>query len=154
MTERLVVDLGGTNFRIGLFNAVTHTLSHVHELRTAELSGVAEGLKIFFNMVEEILKTASFAVACPTNNDCISLTNLNWSFSRAGLQEQFQFDTLEILNDFAAVAKSVVHLQPHEKFQIGGKDPIPNQPVSVCGPGTGLGCCAFNPAKHRRMAGD
>lgn len=148
MTERLVVDLGGTNFRIGLFNTVTHTLSHVHELRTAELSGVEQGLKLFFDMVGAVPKTASFAVACPTHNDCISLTNLNWSFSRAALQEAFQFDRLDILNDFAAVAQSVVHLQPHEKFQIGGKEPLPGYPLSVCGPGTGLGVAHLIPQNN------
>ena len=47
MGEKLVIDLGGTNFRIGLFNAQTRTLSHVQHRRASELDSIEQAITAF-----------------------------------------------------------------------------------------------------------
>ncbi len=145
MTQRLVVDLGGTHFRIGIFNAQDGSLSHIQRIRTAELASVAQGIELFGQAYGRLPKTACFAVAGPINHDCVSLTNLDWSFSVQALKQQFGFDVLEIINDFTAVAQSIPHLKTNESVQIGGGDRQATQPISVCGPGTGLGVAHLIP---------
>ena len=149
MTEQLVIDLGGTNFRIGLFNAATRTLSHVQHLRTVELGSIERAIHDFFDATGCAPKQACLAVACPTHQDQITLTNLDWSFSLQALKAHFQFETLEVLNDFAAIAQAVPYLTADEKVQIGGGLPQDHMPITVCGPGTGLGVAQL--IKHQEQ---
>ena len=52
-----------------------------------------------------------------------------------------------IINDFTANALAVPHLKPEERVGIGGGKPVPETPIAVLGPGTGLGMSGLIPAK-------
>lgn len=147
-----MVDLGGTNFRIGLFNAQTRTLSHVQHHRTAELDSIEQAITAFMEATQYTPEQACLAVASPTQYDHISLTNRNYSFSLKALQARFQFKTLKVINDFAAIAQAVPYLKPNEKVQIGGNNEDPKMPIAVCGPGTGLGVAYLTPHQGSWMA--
>jgi glucokinase len=70
----------------------------------------------------------------------IRLTNRAWSFTRAELKQALNLDHLAVINDFGAVSWAVPALQPGEYVTLHGADDAPLRgPVTVMGPGTGLG---------------
>jgi glucokinase len=85
------------------------------------------------------LEAAALAIAGPVTGDRVALTNHPWSFSIEQLRGHLAIERLHVLNDFAAVALAMPHLEPHERTQIGGGKPLPDAPVGVLGPGSGLG---------------
>jgi glucokinase len=89
------------------------------------------------------VETAALAIAGPVTGDKVALTNHPWSFSIEQLRGHLGLDRLHVLNDFAAVALAMPHLEAHERTQIGGGEPLPDAPVGVLGPGSGLGVCGL-----------
>ena len=84
-------------------------------------------------------EAAALAIAGPVTGDKVALTNHPWSFSIEQLRGHLGIERLHVLNDFAAVAVALPHLAPDERTQIGGGEPLPDAPVGVLGPGSGLG---------------
>jgi glucokinase len=84
-------------------------------------------------------EAAALAIAGPVTGDKVALTNHPWSFSIEQLRGHLGVERLHVLNDFAAVAVAMPHLAPDERTQIGGGEPLPDAPVGVLGPGSGLG---------------
>jgi glucokinase len=82
---------------------------------------------------------AAFAVACPVTGDRIDLTNHPWSFSIRALKRSLRLRELRVVNDFAAVAHAIPALGAKDRVKVGGGAPVPNHPVAIVGPGTGLG---------------
>jgi len=89
------------------------------------------------------LETAALAIAGPVTGDKVALTNHPWSFSTEQLRGHLGLERLHVLNDFAAVALAMPYLDPGERIQIGGGEPLPDAPVGVLGPGSGLGVCGL-----------
>jgi glucokinase len=89
------------------------------------------------------VETAALAIAGPVTGDKVALTNHPWSFSIEQLRGHLGLDRLHVLNDFAAVALAMPHLEADERTQIGGGESLPNAPVGVLGPGSGLGVCGL-----------
>jgi len=85
------------------------------------------------------LEAAALAIAGPVTGDHVALTNHPWSFSIDELRGHLALERLHVLNDFAAVAAAMPYLEPDERIQIGGGEPLPGAPVGVLGPGSGLG---------------
>ncbi len=89
------------------------------------------------------VETAALAIAGPVTGDQVALTNHPWSFSIDELRRHLKVERLHVLNDFAAVARAMPHLAADERTQIGGGQPLPDAPVGVLGPGSGLGVCGL-----------
>ena len=85
------------------------------------------------------LEAAALAIAGPVTGDEVALTNHPWSFSIDELRGHLALDRLCVLNDFAAVAAAIPHLGADERTQVGGGEPLPDAPIGVLGPGSGLG---------------
>jgi glucokinase len=92
---------------------------------------------------------ACLAIACPTDHDLISMTNLPWQFSQKELQEKLNFKSLTFINDYTAIAMAIPLLNDEQKIKIGGGEAIDNKPISVCGPGTGLGVATLVPLDNK-----
>src|SRR5690606_25074102 len=94
-------------------------------------------------------RRAVFAVAGPVHGDRISFSNSVWSFSTAQLRRELAMDSLQVINDFAAVAWAVPALLREELEPIGPWHEIapgPHGTRAVVGPGTGLGVAAIHHA--------
>lgn len=89
------------------------------------------------------VQTAALAIAGPVTGDQVALTNHPWSFSIEQLRGQLGIERLHVVNDFAAVASAVPHLEAHERTQVGGGEPLADAPLGVLGPGSGLGVCGL-----------
>jgi len=136
----LVADIGGTNLRIGQTQADGET-EHLVVYQCNDYSSleciVADYIEKF--QLENAKINACFAIACPVDKDLIKLTNLPWQFSKSALKAKFGFNKLLLINDYTAIAHAVPHLSERQKVKIGGGEPVENYPISICGPGTGLG---------------
>ncbi len=138
----LVADIGGTNARFALTDLATPTveLQHARALRNADFASVQHAVEHYIAEVGIRPDRAALAVASPVGQDEIRLTNRAWSFSRSELQRTLGLDELRMLNDFGAIAWAVPSLDAEARVTLHGDADAPLQgPVSVLGPGTGLG---------------
>jgi glucokinase len=138
----LVADIGGTNARFALtdLHADQTRLLECRALRNADFASLQHAAEHFLAAVGVQPARAAIAVASPVNADEIRLTNRAWSFSRRELQQSLGLDELRMLNDFGAVAWAVPALQDADRTHLFGPPFEPLQgPVTVIGPGTGLG---------------
>lgn len=142
----LVADIGGTNARFALArrdrSGAVH-LDHRQDLAAQDHASLALCLSAYLDGLEPSLRPhqAAFGVASPVTGDQIQLTNRDWSFSIEGLKDAFQFNRLDVVNDFSAIGHAVGALRDQDWEALPGPDwPAHlNGVVSIVGPGTGLG---------------
>ncbi|WP_164919670.1 glucokinase [Hansschlegelia zhihuaiae] len=152
----LVADIGGTHGRFGLLEG--------DGLRPGGV-GIEEGdaHATFEDAVAAYLGKAGarpdravFAVAGPVDGGRARITNRpNWTIDAGSLRRRFGFAQVTLLNDFAAQALCLPHLEPDETRRIGGARPRAGVKAAV-GPGTGLGVAALLPEGNgwRALAGE
>ena len=141
-TLALVADIGGTNARFALTDlaAPNVELHEAQSLRNADFASVQHAVEHYLQSIGSTPKQAALAVACPVGSDEIRLTNRAWSFSRRELQRTLGLDELRMINDFGAVAWAVPSLERDSLVTLHGDPAAPLRgPISVLGPGTGLG---------------
>lgn len=141
-TLALVADVGGTSSRFALTDTSQSrpALLQSRKLANAGFASLQHAAAHYLDEVGARPARAAIAVASPLAADVIQLTNRAWSFSRAGLQHALGLQELKVLNDFSAVAWSLPVLQPDDWIALPGPDARGLRgPVSVIGPGTGLG---------------
>jgi glucokinase len=73
------------------------------------------------------------------------MTNLEWSFSRIGLQAALELRRLEILNDFEALAWGLADFGAADREQVGGGLASVGSAIGALGPGSGLGVSSLVP---------
>ena len=138
----LIADIGGTNARFALtdLSAPTAQVIDARSLDASAFASLQHAAEHYLAAVGVQPRHAAIAVASPVNGEEIRLTNRAWSFTRRELQRALGLDRLHVLNDFGAVAWSVPALADSEQITVHGSDDAPLQgPISVLGPGTGLG---------------
>ena len=138
----LIADIGGTNARFALtdLDAAQPDMHAVQTLPCCEYASLQHAAEAYLGELGVTPAQASIAVACPVDGDAIRLTNRAWAFSRRELQTVLGFERFEVINDFGAVAWSVAALSPDDVVCLHGDPALPRRgPVSVLGPGTGLG---------------
>ena len=136
----IIADIGGTNMRIAQVDE-QGAIVNIAIYTCAEHAGLAEILSNYIAQYQLTDKkiNACLAIACPVDNDLIVMTNLPWQFSQQALKADLQLQQLVLINDFTAIAHAIPQLKADQKVQIGVGQPIANKPISICGPGTGLG---------------
>lgn len=137
----MIADIGGTNARFALtdLSSATPQVLDPRSLVAAEFASLQHAAEHYLAEVGAKPQTAAIAVASPVNGEEIRLTNRAWSFTRSELQRALDLDSLHLLNDFGAVAWSVPGLSANEQIALHGEDSGLRGPVTVIGPGTGLG---------------
>ncbi|SFN10209.1 glucokinase [Dokdonella immobilis] len=138
----LIADIGGTNARFALtdWTAPEVEIIEPRSLPGAEFASLQHAAEHYLGEVGAKPRRAALAVASPVDTDEIRLTNRAWSFSRADLQRRLGLDELRMLNDFGAVACAVPALKAEDRVHLYGPAHAQMRgPVSLVGPGTGLG---------------
>lgn len=138
----LVADIGGTNARFALVDPVAEVpeLLQPSSLDNAAFASLQHAANHYLQSVGARPAHAAIAVACPVSGDEIRLTNRAWSSSREELRTALGLEELLLINDFGAIAWAVTALRADERVHLHG--PVtesPEGPISVLGPGTGLG---------------
>lgn len=137
----LVADIGGTGSRLAMMREwqAIETCEYVN----AHFENFAEILRDFLSNCSERPEQAAIAAAGPVMDGQVHLTNLGWDLCSADIAAAFDFERVEIINDFAALAWATEHLQPTDLCQVGGGVVRANSTRVIVGPGTGLGVSAL-----------
>jgi glucokinase len=140
-----VADVGGTHARFALAEVEAGRVISVTEpvtLKTAEYDSFQAAWQQFGKVAGvDLPEELGMAFAGPVGGDLLKLTNNDWVFRPALINEQLGVGRHRIINDFGAMAHAVGQLGPeHFDYLCGPDGPLPEQGVtSVVGPGTGLG---------------
>lgn len=143
----LIADIGGTHVRFARTGADGRPRD-VAVLTCGEHLDLLSAARTYLNDIpaETRPTRGAFAIACPVKGDRVRMTNLGWAFSIDELRRQLGFDSLDIINDFAAMAYATPQLSSDDLRQVGGGAAQVGAPVGIVGPGTGLGVSVLIPA--------
>jgi len=150
----LVGDVGGTNCRLALAGRRSTgaiELHHSKRFAVSEHAHFNDVVAAYLEAVDVKPKAGCFAFAGPKFDDEIRMTNLNWIVSEEELRTKFDLNTALVLNDFVAMAKGATVI-PDDAFDViisGALDY--NNPVTVLGPGTGMGLSCIVPSRPLRI---
>ena len=147
-TINLIADIGGTNIRLAQADAQSDAkYTDIETYQCAKFSSLIEVISLYIEdkkIANECID-ACLAIACPTDKDIISMTNLPWEFSQKELIQTLKLNSLTMINDYTAIAMAIPLLNDNQKVKIGGGETVENKPIAVCGPGTGLGVAHLVP---------
>jgi glucokinase len=137
--DDLVADIGGTNARFARVGADGRPYAE-RSLPGADFPGLAAAAMAYLDATGGPRPIrAAVAVATPVTGDWIQFTNSDWSFSTEAARRELGLERLTILNDFTALALALPLLGPDERRAVGGGAAVPEAPIGLIGPGTGLG---------------
>jgi glucokinase len=152
MQTRLLADIGATHARFAILNAREFARTEV--MMVADYDTAADAIAAYLGGIpaDEKPSEAAFAVAGPVTGDRVMMMNSPWNFSIAAMKQQFGWARLHVINDFAANALAVPELTPDDLAKIGVGEAVPEAPIAVLGPGTGLGVGGLIPVEGRWIA--
>ncbi len=140
MNYYLVADIGGTNSRFAVCRNETVEMEETRKYPNADFASLGDVIARYLEDIGDIkVSSACLAVAGPAHHDHVQLTNIDWKFSVSDYQRRFGWKRLLLTNDFTALAMSVPYLKADSIHQIGTGTAVAKMPISVVGPGTGLG---------------
>lgn len=147
-SARILGDVGGTNARFAVYDE-DRRIKRVRVMPVDDYATLGEAIEAYLAAegIGKPLRAAALAIASPVTGDEVTLTNHPWSFSVSKLRSDLQAERLDVINDFTANALAVPHLRAEERMPIGGGKAVPDTPIAVIGPGTGLGVSGLIPAR-------
>lgn len=147
MRYLLAGDIGGTKTILRLVAADQAALKTIYEQEY-----VSKSFPDLVPMVESFLATANdhgadfgsptracFAIAGPVVDNTSKLTNLTWDLDGDRLAHALHLESVELINDFAAIGHGVLGLAEEDVYVLQAGTPDEEAPVAIIGAGTGLG---------------
>lgn len=135
-------DVGGTKIRMGLWELQEEgrlCLIEDWTIASAEVSCLSDALCEIAQNIDLAGLCAGFGVAGPVKNGIARLVNLPWTIDSRGLEKEFGFGQVLVINDVEATAWAVPSLKGSKICEVKSGSPIPEGPVAIVAPGTGLG---------------
>jgi glucokinase len=152
----LVADIGGTHARFAMSEHGKPGYNQELKLQCKDYESIQVAIKAYLE--QHNLTTPEricIAAAGPVIQETIHLTNNHWVINGPELKSQVGAKEVHLLNDFAAVACSLVTLQTTDCKPIGASDTpdlnVDEFHVGVIGPGTGLGAASLLRRHHHTM---
>jgi glucokinase len=137
---RLLGDVGGTNARFAWQDAEGAPIRDIATLPTADHATLADAMTAYLNGLGHAAPPlCAIGIANPITGDRIQMTNCHWAFSISAMRAQLGLERFVVINDFTALALALQDLAPSELRQLGGGAAVPDAPIGLIGPGTGLG---------------
>jgi glucokinase len=143
----LIADIGGTNARFA-FAEPGGAITGQIRLACRDYPTLIDAVEAYLSRsgMKSRPRAAAMAVASPIAGDDVRMTNHVWSFSIEDTRRQLHLDSLDVVNDFVAIALGVTRLTTDDLVKIGGGEPVAHATIGVLGPGTGLGMAAMVPS--------
>jgi len=150
----LVADIGGTNARFGMAarSGGAWAIAHYAKFPGDDYGTFESVLKTYLDQSGARPGRAIFSVAGPVAGGKARLTNRNWSLDAAHLSEVYEFKQCLIVNDFAAMTRSIPELSEDDFLTLKKGEAHPDAPVLVAGPGTGFGAGYLVPLRSSMRA--
>lgn len=147
MQYLLAGDIGGTKTILRLVAADQAALTTIYDQEY-----VSKSFPDLVPMVESFLAAAKdhgadfgsptracFAIAGPVVDNTSKLTNLTWDLDGDRLAHALHLESVELVNDFAAIGYGVLGLAKEDVYVLQAGTPDAAAPVAIIGAGTGLG---------------
>ena len=145
----LACDLGGTKVLIGIYEQDPHEkfpkLISKKRYLSSEWDSFDSIIESFLNKECKSIKhprNACFAIAGPVKNKMAKIMNLSWNITCDDLKNKFNFDSVELINDFGVLLYGIPFLQKNQSARIQAGEKIKGTGKSlhtIVGAGTGLG---------------
>jgi glucokinase len=147
----LVADIGGTNARFGWIAHPGAALSCVETVLCADFSRPEDAASAYLAKFHEGVQPARAAIAIATavSAGAIKVTNSHWILERSTFAQKIGVNSVDVFNDFEAIALALPHLTKSDYTLVGTAVPNPQFPMGVIGPGTGLGVAGVLPIQGR-----
>jgi len=137
---RLVADVGGTNSRLALYDTVRDEYRALRTYINRDYTAFEDVIADWLGQLDEAPPAqACIAIAAPLEGDLVTMSNMDWSFSRSALNARFSFQASSWINDFEGNAYSLPYLGDRDRQMLYPGKPGSCQRLAVVGPGTGLG---------------
>ncbi len=151
MFPLLVADIGGTNARFGWIANAGAPLAGVETLLCAGYLRPEDAALSYLTQFQGGIRPARAAIAIATAVSAgpIKVTNSHWVLERARFAQHIGADSIDVFNDFEAIALVLPHLMASDYTLVGPAVPNPRYAMGVIGPGTGLGVAGVLPIRAR-----
>lgn len=138
----LVVDIGGTYIRLALSNDGQNFIADPQKIKTEQFVDISDALISFVKQNQYQPEQISHILIAKSGRN-------NWKISKEDIVQSFPFCHFSLINDFAANALGLAHVNHNDLHHLGGvkKTPDINYPMAVIGSGTGLGLAYISPQK-------
>ena len=150
---RLLGDIGGTNARFAWQAERGAPLTDVATYPAADHDTLLHATQHYLaQFTRPAPRQFAIGIANPVVGDQVRMTNHHWTFSISAMQRDLGLQRFLVINDFTALAFSLPSLAPADLRAVGGGTAVPNAPLGLLGPGTGLGVSGLLPAVGGRSA--
>jgi glucokinase len=137
---RLLGDIGGTNARWAWQDAAEEPLVDILVTPCDASDSIYDSAALYLaTKRHQLPKWVGIGVATAVNGDVVRLTNSEWVFSIAQLQQSLGAQRCLVINDFTALALSLPLLTSSDLRCVGKGVKLAGAPIALLGPGTGLG---------------
>src|SRR5262249_21517906 len=109
------------------------------EVRSADYPSLQAMVKEFLAKVKIPVTTACFDVAGPVIDGHVKTTNLPWVMDERSLARELNLESVRLINDLEAVARSVPVLRAQDLVTLNEGKAVERGPIAIIAPGTGLG---------------
>jgi glucokinase len=148
----LVADIGGTNARFGLVRGPDRPVADVLSFKCADFATPEAAAQRYLDTLAQRDGVAplrplrvALALASAIDGDTVKMTNSAWVVSRTDVAQALGAPQVLLFNDFEALALALPHLRDEDVQWIGAPRPDRSLPMTVVGPGTGLGVASCVP---------
>lgn len=137
---RILTDIGGTNARFCL-EITKNNFTQMLTLSCNDFEDLSAAIAHYLTIIAiQSVKHAVIALPTPVVDDTILMVNSPWkNFSIIETKNKIAIENIIFLNDFHALALATPFIDKNNLFQVGGLIANPNSPITIIGPGTGLG---------------
>ena len=135
--NKLLLDLGGTNLRIGYGNQENLSIDKITKIKISNDSEIITTIKK--QLAERPANEIIFSAAGPKSGNSIVMTNRSLSLDGAELSSSLDVDSCYMLNDWESIGYCLPLLNERDLVAIKFGDRNTNQTSLAVGPGTGLG---------------
>jgi glucokinase len=134
-------DIGGTKTDLAIYSieAGPHAPLAETEVKSADYPSLQAMVKEFLANVKMSVTTACFDVAGPVIDGRVKTTNLPWVMDERSLARDLNLQSVRLINDLEAVARSVPILRAQDLVTLNEGKAVERGPIAIIAPGTGLG---------------
>lgn len=134
-------DIGGTKTDLAIYSAESgpHAPLAEVELHSSDYPSLEAMVTEFLFHTKISVEAASFDVPGPVIDGHVKTTNLPWVMDESSLKAELKLKSVHLMNDLEAVARSVRVLRSADLITLNHGQPVPNGPIAIIAPGTGLG---------------
>jgi len=142
-TTWLIADIGATSTRCAVCCAGDKHISKLAIFQNDRFDSLKHLLGDYVSTLKARATAGALAIAAPIDGDNIKMTNRDWQFNRLELAERLEFERLDIINDFHAVAYALPKIPNKDLAEIGKASAYRAGNRAALGPGSGLGVGAW-----------